>query len=48
MNALLVSARAKKYPETEDIEQSMMNLHLSFEEIIHLVRTRAKNVLPDV
>ena len=48
MNALLVSARAKKYPESDDVENSMMNIHLAFEEIIYNVRQHSKDILPEV
>lgn len=48
MNALLISCRAKNYPESSDVEQSMMHIHLTFEEIIHGVRHVSKDVLPDL
>ena len=48
MNALLISARACDYPESEDVEQSMMNIHLSFDEIINNIRHSTKDVLPEL
>lgn len=48
MNALLISCRAKNYPESSDVEESMMHIHLTFEEIINGVRHVSKDVLPDL
>lgn len=48
MNALLISCRAKNYPESSDVEQSMMHIHLTFEEIINGVRHVSKDVLPNL
>jgi hypothetical protein len=46
MNALLISCRAKNYPESSTVEESMMHIHLTFEEIINGVRHVSKDVLP--
>ncbi len=46
MNALLIACRAKDYPQSSDVEQSMMHIHLAFEEIINGVRAMSKDVLP--
>ncbi|CAB1112935.1 unnamed protein product [Ectocarpus sp. CCAP 1310/34] len=35
MNALLISCRAKNYPQSSDVEKSMMHIHLTFEDIIN-------------
>lgn len=48
MNALLVSCRAKKYPESVRVEEAMMHIHLTFEEIIDGVRHVSKDALPDI
>lgn len=48
MNALLVSCRAKNYPESSGVEESMMHIHLTFEDIINGVRHVSKDVLPDL
>ena len=48
MNALLISCRAKNYPESSAVEASMMHVHLTFEEIIDGVRHDSKDVLPDL
>lgn len=48
MDALMVSCRTKNYPESSSVEESMMHIHLAFEEIIHGVRHEAKDVLPDL
>lgn len=48
MNALLISARASDYPESEDVEQSMMNIHLAFDEIINNIRHSTKETLPEL
>lgn len=48
MNALLISCRTKSYPDSDDVDQSMMNIHLVFDEIIHSVRKSSENVLPDI
>lgn len=48
MNALLISCRAKNYPESAGVEESMMHIHLTFEEIIHGVRHVSKDVLPEL
>jgi len=46
MNALLISCRAKNYPESSDVNEAMMHIHLAFEEIINGVRHVSKDVLP--
>ena len=46
MNALLISSRACDYPESEEVEQSMMNIHLAFDEIINNIRHSTRDVLP--
>ena len=48
MNALLISCRAKNYPESSDVEKSMMQIHLTFEEIINGVRHVSKDILPEI
>lgn len=48
MNALLISCRAKHYPESSVVEESMMHIHLTFEEIINGVRHVSKDVLPEI
>lgn len=48
MNALLVSCRAKSYPESSKVQESMMNIHLTFEEAINSVRHTSKDALPDL
>ena len=48
MNALLISCRAKNYPESSDVCEAMMHIHLAFEEIIHSVRHVSKDVLPEL
>jgi len=48
MNALLISCRAKNYPESSGVEESMMHIHLTFEEIINAVRHVSKDILPDI
>lgn len=48
MNALLVSCRAKNYPDSVRVEESMMHIHLTFEEIINTVRHVSKDVLPEL
>lgn len=48
MNALLISCRAKHYPESPAVEESMMHIHLTFEEIINGVRHESKDVLPQI
>ena len=48
MDALLISCRTKNYPDSEDVNKSMMNIHLVFEEIIHNVRKSSENVLPEL
>lgn len=48
MDALLVSCRAKNYPENLQVEESMMHVHLVFEEIINGVRHVAKDALPEL
>lgn len=35
MNALLLSCRAKNYPESSTVEESVMHIYLTFEEIIN-------------
>lgn len=47
MNALLISCRAKNYPESSDVEKSMMHIHLTFEEIINGVRHGSRDILPE-
>ena len=46
MNALLISCRTKNYPDSDRVEESMMHIHLVFEEIIHNVRKSSEDVLP--
>ena len=46
MNALLISCRAKNHPDSSGVEQAMMHIHLTFEEIINKVRHVSKDVLP--
>jgi len=48
MNALLISSRTKHYPESESVEESMMHIHLAFDEIIHNVRKSSEDALPDI
>ncbi|CAN0402540.1 unnamed protein product [Ectocarpus sp. 12 AP-2014] len=48
MNALLISCRVNNYPESSDVERSMMQIHLTFEEIINGVRHVSKNTLPEI
>lgn len=48
MNALLISCRAKHYPDSDKVEESMMHIHLAFDEIIHSVRKSSEDVLPDI
>ncbi len=48
MNALLISCRTKNYPDSERVEESMMHVHLLFEEIIHNVRKSSEDVLPEL
>ena len=48
MNALLISCRADKYPESDKVEESMMHIHLAFDEIIHAVRKSSMDVLPEL
>ena len=48
MNALLISCRTKHYPDSDKVEESMMHIHLAFDEIIHSVRKSSENVLPDL
>lgn len=48
MNALLISCRAKNYPDSSGVEESMMHIHLTFEEIINGVRHVSKDVLPEL
>ena len=48
MNALLISCRVKHYPESSAVEQSMMHIHLTFEEIINGVRHVSKDALPEL
>ncbi|CAM9209394.1 unnamed protein product [Pylaiella littoralis] len=48
MNALLVSCRAKNYPESVRVEEAMMHIHLGFEEIINGVRHVSKDILPEL
>ena len=48
MNALLISCRAKHYPDSSVVDQSMMHIHLTFEEIINGVRHVSKDALPDI
>lgn len=48
MNALLISCRTKHYPESDKVEESMMHIHLAFDEIIHSVRKSSEHVLPDL
>jgi len=48
MNALLISCRARNYPESSVVEESMMHIHLTFEEIINGVRHVSKDVLPEI
>jgi hypothetical protein len=47
MNELLISSRASDYPESEEVEQSMMNIHLAFDEIINNIRHSTKETLPE-
>lgn len=48
MNALLISCRVKHYPDSSVVDQSMMHIHLTFEEIINGVRHVSKDVLPEI
>ncbi len=48
MDALLVSCRSKSHPESDRVEESMMRIHLAFDEIIHGVRKSSEDVLPDL
>ncbi|CAM9090378.1 unnamed protein product [Ectocarpus sp. 12 AP-2014] len=48
MNALLISCRAKNYPQSSDVEKSMMHIHLTFEDIINGVRHNSKDLLPEM
>lgn len=48
MNALLISCRAKNFPESSGVEESMMHIHLTFEEIINGVRHVSKDALPEI
>ncbi|CAM9100976.1 unnamed protein product [Ectocarpus sp. 12 AP-2014] len=48
MIALLISCRAKNYPQSSEVEESMMHIHLTFEEIINAVRHDARDILPEL
>lgn len=48
MNALLISCRTKNYPDSDRVDESMMHIHLAFEEIIHNVRKSSEDVLPEL
>lgn len=48
MNALLISCRTKNYPDQDKVEESMMHIHLVFEELIHNIRKSSEDVLPEL
>lgn len=48
MNALLITCRAKNYPQSAGVEESMMHIHLTFEDIINGVRHTSKDLLPEI
>ena len=48
MNALLISCRTNLYPDSDKVEESMMHIHLAFDEIINNVRKSSQDALPDL